>query len=213
MKLFLKKELNNNQKLFVKVYIIVQLINLVFALSHSTFLNIDALLGIRVKFFRIIIINQLMMPLALGILLNQFKRLFLVIPFFFLSFTVNDSSLWKLTTPSSFDNLNNNIKSLVINFGQKVNFIDYHVMNSYIKIFPDFPTYHSFYSIEEDYFKIEEFKNLKRQLKEPLSSYQLVSYDIDPMIAGFNNFYILDGYFSVYPDSYRKKFRKIIKKN
>tara|TARA_X000000368_G_C23052058_1_gene721915 strand:- start:1120 stop:2868 length:1749 start_codon:yes stop_codon:yes gene_type:complete len=212
LKIILKRELNDKQKLFLQIYMLVQLINIIFALSHSTFLNIDALLGVRVKFFRIILFNQLMMPLALGILLNQFKKLILVIPFFFISFMVNDSALWKLTNPSSFDNLNNNIKSLTINFGQKANYIDYVVMNSYIKIFSDYPTYHSFYSVEEDYFRTEDFNNLKNQLEEPLSNYRVVSYDIDPMIAGFNNFYILDGYFSIYSDAYREKFRNIIEK-
>ena len=151
-----------------------------------------------------------MMPLAFAVLLNQIKKIYLIVPFFFISFMVNDSSLWKLSTPSSFDSLNSNLQNLAVNFGQKLSYVDYLVMNAYIKIFPDFPTYHSFYSVEEEYFRTKEFQALKEQLKEPIPSYQLVSYDIDPMIAGFNNFYISDGYFSIYPDSYRAKFRRVI---
>ena len=117
---------------------------------------------------------------------------------------------WKLTTPSSFDSLNGRIKNLSVDLGQKVNYVDYLVMNSYIKVFPDFPTYHSFYAVEEDYFRTKEFNTLKEQLEKPISDYKLVSYNIDPMIAGFNDFYIMDGYFSIYTDSYREKFRKII---
>lgn len=209
-KSLMKHNLSENQKLFLKLYLIIQIINLVFALSHSTFFNIDALLGVRVKFFRIILINQLMMPLAFAVLLNNFKKMFLIIPFFLISFMVNDSALWKLTTPSSFDNLNGGIKNLSVDLGQKINYIDYLVMNGYIKVFPDFPTYHSFYAVEEDYFRTIEFNTLKEQLEMPISNYKLVSYDIDPMIAGFNDFYIMDGYFSIYTDSYRGKFRKII---
>ena len=208
---FIKRNLTDNQKLFLKIYLVIQIINLIFALSHSTFVNIDAIIGVRVKLFRIIMINQLLMPLALAVLLNQLKKSILIIPVFLFSFIVNDSALWKLTTPSSFSSINQDIGRLANNFGQKINYIDYQIMNGYLKIFPEFPTYQSFYSVEEDYFKIDKFNKLKKDLAKPLSEYLLVSYDIDPMITGFNNFYIMDGYFSIYPDTYRENFRNVIK--
>jgi len=39
-----------------------------------------------------------------------------------------------------------------------------------------------------------------------------LSVGLDPMVAAMNNIYTIDGYHAIYPLSYKKKFRKIIKK-
>lgn len=54
------------------------------------------------------------------------------------------------------------------------------------------------------------FKAIKDHIKQPQSSYKVVSIGMHPSIAQYNGFYTLDSYQNLYPLSHKKKFRKII---
>ena len=56
--------------------------------------------------------------------------------------------------------------------------------------------------MENDYKKIKNIVGNKRTL----------SLGVDPMVAVMNDVYVIDGYHSLYPLSYKKKFRPIIEK-
>ena len=58
------------------------------------------------------------------------------------------------------------------------------------------------YYMENDYKKIKNIVGNKRTL----------SLGVDPMVAVMNDVYVIDGYHSLYPLSYKKKFRPIIEK-
>jgi hypothetical protein len=66
------------------------------------------------------------------------------------------------------------------------------------------PTYSEFYNVDT-------YSRIKSELdKHDSKNYKVVSVGLDPVIAQFNGFETLDGYFSDYPLSEKKKFREII---
>ena len=60
----------------------------------------------------------------------------------------------------------------------------------------------------DNFYKFDEYKSIKQIVKNDV----VVSHDLDPMIAVANGIKSADGYFQLYPLSYKKKFRKIIEK-
>jgi len=54
------------------------------------------------------------------------------------------------------------------------------------------------------------FTDLKEFLGENWRREKVISIGLDPMVASFNGFQHLDGYFQLYPQSYKDEFRKII---
>ena len=60
----------------------------------------------------------------------------------------------------------------------------------------------------ENYYKIHEYMKIKELVGDSV----VISYELDPMIAVANNIKSADGYFQLYPITYKNKFRKIIKK-
>jgi hypothetical protein len=65
------------------------------------------------------------------------------------------------------------------------------------------PSYRKFYATDL-------FSNVKSFIKDPPSSYRIISVGIHPSIAQYNGFYTLDGYFPDYPLTYKHQFKKII---
>ena len=51
-----------------------------------------------------------------------------------------------------------------------------------------------------------DYKKIKSEVKE----HRVLSVGVDPMAAVKNNIFVLDGYHSLYPLSYKRKFREII---
>lgn len=60
----------------------------------------------------------------------------------------------------------------------------------------------------DNFYKFDEYKSIKQIVKNDV----VVSHDLDPMIAVANGIKSADGYFQLYPLSYKKKFQKIIEK-
>lgn len=56
------------------------------------------------------------------------------------------------------------------------------------------------------YYNFYNFEKIQKTVKEK----RVMSVGLDPMIATIHNIYVIDGYHSIYPLSYKKKFRKII---
>lgn len=71
------------------------------------------------------------------------------------------------------------------------------------RIHADGPSY-------EAYFAQDQFAAIRDYIGLPPSTYRVVSVALFPAVASFNGFYTLDGYFSTYPLSYKKRFREII---
>ena len=59
----------------------------------------------------------------------------------------------------------------------------------------------------ENYYKFDSYKKIKSIVKNN----RVMSIGIDPMIAVMNDLKVIDGYHTIYPLSYKKKFREIIK--
>lgn len=77
--------------------------------------------------------------------------------------------------------------------------------------------------IKKHYLKIENYRNLYtfsgyymredyKKIKEITGNSRTLSIGYDPMAAVMNKIYVIDGYHTLYPLSYKKKFRKIILK-
>ena len=69
----------------------------------------------------------------------------------------------------------------------------------------NFISYKQFYSVEL-------FEQIKKEINKPLESFRVASIGIEPMVAQYNGFYTLDGYYPDYSKSYKQKFRKIMAK-
>ena len=71
----------------------------------------------------------------------------------------------------------------------------------------------NFFNIEssftfDKYYRFEDYKYIKSIVKES----RVMSIGLDPMIAVMNDLKVIDGYHTLYPKNYHKKFRKIISK-
>ena len=77
--------------------------------------------------------------------------------------------------------------------------------------------------VKEKILKIENYQNIYTfkgyyyfhdyaSIKKIVGNERTLSVGLDPMVAAMNNIYTIDGYHAIYPLSYKKKFRKIIKK-
>ena len=62
----------------------------------------------------------------------------------------------------------------------------------------------------EDYYAVDTFKHLARQVKKTPAEISVVSIGLDPMRAAFAGFSVYDGYFYNYPRQYKDNFRKVI---
>lgn len=211
-KLFYKELFSKNEKLFIKVFFIIQILNLLHALDHSSLIDFNALFSTRIHLFRISIFNHFLWGLLLCLILSKINRRSLNIVLLLLSFTLNGSAMHKLSNPETFSNLRTPLNEIAINFGQRVNYVDYTVMNIRNSLLPNQSTYATFYATIDEYYFKEDFENLKKDLTNDISNYRFVSYDIDPMIAAYSGFYTIDGYFNLYDNEYRDKFRKVIEK-
>lgn len=85
------------------------------------------------------------------------------------------------------------INSSLVPIGKKYFFAEKNYRNLY--------TFEGYY-MYDDYLKIKYFVNNNKVL----------SVGYDPMIAAMNGINVIDGYHTIYPSSYKIKFRKIIKK-
>jgi hypothetical protein len=85
------------------------------------------------------------------------------------------------------------INSSIVPLGKKYFFAEKNYRNLY--------TFEGYY-MYDDYLKIKNIVNNDR----------VVSVGYDPMIAAMNGINVIDGYHTIYPSSYKIKFRKIIEK-
>ena len=65
--------------------------------------------------------------------------------------------------------------------------------------------YQNFYTFK-GYYNFYDYKKIKELVKNE----RTLSIGLDPMVAVMHNIYVMDGYHSIYPLRYKKKFRKII---
>lgn len=68
---------------------------------------------------------------------------------------------------------------------------------------------------EENYQNLYTFKGFYshydyKKIKSEVKEHRVLSVGVDPMVAVKNNIFVLDGYHSLYPLSYKRKFREII---
>ena len=211
-KLFYKSKYSKNEKLFLNTFFLIQVLNIFYAVDHSNFLSFNALFSTRIHLFRIAIFNQFLWGVLICLILSKINRRSLNITLLLLSFTLNGSAMHKLSNPETFSNLRPPVNEIAINFGQRVNYLDYTVMNIFNLLLPKQSTYATFYSTLDEYYFMEDFENLKNDLPNDISEYRFVSYDIDPMIAAYSGLYTIDGYFNLYDNEYRESFRKVIEK-
>ena len=59
----------------------------------------------------------------------------------------------------------------------------------------------------DNYYNFQDYKIIKKIVGEK----RVISIGLDPLIAVANDIPVVDGYHNLYPLSYKKKFRKIIK--
>lgn len=67
------------------------------------------------------------------------------------------------------------------------------------------PNYQNFYTFQ-GYYNHFDYK----LIKTIVGNDRTLSIGVDPMVAAYNDIYVVDGYHSIYPLSYKKKFREII---
>ena len=60
----------------------------------------------------------------------------------------------------------------------------------------------------DNYYRFSDYRIIKSLVKDK----RVMSIGLDPMIAAMNDIKVIDGYYTVYPLSYKIKFRKIIEK-
>jgi len=206
----IRNKLNNNQIQFLKFYLFLQLINILYAIELANLVSFNFILGLDLNLHRVIIFNQLLWCICLIYFLNNLKFKTVNFTLFIFVLFLNSSFVTKIKTPDTFSNINNQyIRNHLIVVGQRVNYIDYILYTSYGYLFqhPQFTTIVSFYETTENYFLENEFNELKKSLT---GKEVFVSIDINPMIAGFNRLKIADGYFVLHDTVYRDRFRKVI---
>ena len=109
-------------------------------------------------------------------------------------------------------NLRENIKE------EKFEELKYHIQNgkiiNFIKEITDKSNYEDKFNFSlnssnsfNEYYRFNDFNDLKK-----IISYEerIMSIGISPMIPAMNGIKVIDGYHTLYPKSYKKKFRKII---
>lgn len=210
IKIIFKISLNNDELLFLKVYFIVQVLNVVFSLDRSI-IDFNTLFGLRINLWRLIIFNHFLNGFLLLLAINRIKYKVLILPIFLSSFLLNGSAMAKITDPSTFNKFPYYLSINLIDIGQKINYIDYLLMTGWNKQLPFLSTYGSFYTSINEYYMQNSFNDYKKNNPDFVNS-KYVSYDIDPMIASYNKLYTLDGYFNVYETEYKMRWRKVIEK-
>ena len=60
----------------------------------------------------------------------------------------------------------------------------------------------------DNYYKFEDYSFIRNIVKNS----RLMSVGLDPMVAAMNDIRVIDGYHTIYPLSYKIKFRKIIER-
>tara|TARA_B110000967_G_scaffold138726_1_gene141670 strand:- start:5681 stop:7276 length:1596 start_codon:yes stop_codon:yes gene_type:complete len=68
-------------------------------------------------------------------------------------------------------------------------------------------SYQNFYTFK-GYYYFYDYDSIKKIVKNK----RTISFGLDPMVAVFHDINVIDGYHTIYPLSYKKKFRKIIEK-
>ena len=143
IKIISKTSLNNNELLFLKVYSIVQVCNILFALDRSI-IDFNTLFGLRVNLWRVVIFTHFLNGFLLLLAINKIKLKALILPIFISSFLLNGSAKAKITDPSTFDKMPDYLSVNLIDIGQKINYIDYLLMTEWNKKLPFLSTYDSF---------------------------------------------------------------------
>ena len=64
----------------------------------------------------------------------------------------------------------------------------------------------------KQFYSVELFNQIKNEIEKPLDSFKVASIGMEPMVAQYNGFHTLDGYYTDYSKSYKQDFRKIIAK-
>lgn len=77
--------------------------------------------------------------------------------------------------------------------------------------------------VKDKILKIENYQNLftfdgyynhydYSEIKKIIKNKRAISVGVDPMVAVYHDIYVMDGYHTIYPLDYKKKFRRIIEK-
>jgi|MDTG01.1.fsa_nt_gb hypothetical protein len=77
--------------------------------------------------------------------------------------------------------------------------------------------------VKDKIYKTENYQNLYTfhgyyhhynypKIKKIVGDNRVISIGVDPMVAVYHDIYVMDGYHTIYPLSYKKKFRQIIEK-
>lgn len=83
------------------------------------------------------------------------------------------------------------INSSIVPFAKKIIFKEKKYQNLYT-----FKEYYYFYNYEK--------------IKQIVGTNKVMSIGLDPMVATVHGIYVIDGYYSLYPQEYKKRFREII---
>lgn len=201
--------LNEKENLFIKIFFVIQIFNIFYALDHSKFFDLNSIFGLTIHLQRAVVFNHILWGVCLSILLSSIKSKNFIFFLFLLSFTLNGSAMWKVSQPSTFTKNENFATRQLIDLGQKINFVDYTLMTTWSNLIPGFSTYSSFYDTTENYYKVSLYSQIYKDYEN--TSPIFVSYNIDPMIAAYNNLNTADGYFNLYKKSYNRKFQEVIR--
>ena len=201
--------LNEKENLFIKIFFVIQIFNIFYALDHSKFFDLNSIFGLTLHLQRAVVFNHILWGVCLSILLSSIKSKNFIFFLFLLSFTLNGSAMWKVSQPSTFTKNENFATSQLIDLGQKINFVDYTLMTTWSNLIPGFSTYSSFYDTTENYYRVPVYSQIYKDYENTNPIF--VSYNIDPMIAAYNNLNTADGYFNLYKKSYNLQFQEVIR--
>ncbi len=104
----------------------------------------------------------------------------------------------------------NNLYSKILTFLVILSVLIFQINSSVIPLYKEkilkLENYQNFYTFK-GFYSFYDYKKIKAIVKND----RVLSVGLDPMVAVKNNIFVMDGYHSIYPLSYKKKFRKIIK--
>ena len=209
IKKFLNYGLSDKEYLFIKIFFVIQIFNIFYALDHSKLFDLNSIFGLTLHLQRAVVFNHVLWGVCLSILLSSIKSKNFIFILFLLSFTLNGSAMWKVSQPSTFTKNENFVTRQLIDLGQKINFVDYTLMTTWSNLIPGFSTYSSFYDTAENYYRVPLYSQIYINYENTNSIF--ISYNIDPMIAAYNNLNTADGYFNLYKKSYNLKFQEVIR--
>lgn len=164
------------------------------------------------KIFLILFFSILFLTLLKSKLFTNFVHMDLTTIFKEISWTYTAQSYNLLYCFIALFLLKKNIKnSKILIFAFFLSIILFQINSSIVPFYKEkilkLPNYQNIYTFN-GYYNFYNYIKIKKEVSDE----RVMSVGVDPMVATVHNINVIDGYHSIYPLEYKKKFRKIIEK-